>query len=135
MRKFPAGLVPMALLACGSPAPAARPVGSEFIEVEYPPPPARIEELTEKLPGRPDCTWIDGHYAWLGRRWEWVPGLWVVPPPSCARAPATLTWMRRDPPQLYYTPPYWYPTDATSPVKARTCPPPIPCQNQPPSGS
>lgn len=118
-------------LACGSPLEAARPVGSEFIEVDYPPPPAQIEEMSESLSGRPECRWLDGHYRWQGRRWEWVAGQWVVPRPRCARVPGSTSWSKERPPKLYYTPPYWYSTDASRPAKAGACAAPVPCQSQP----
>ena len=96
MFKLPSGLLSVLLLACGSTPTPTRPVGNEFIEVDYPPPPAQIEEFTEELAGRPECKWLDGYYAWQGRRWEWIPGLWVVPPLACARAPGSLAWLPRD---------------------------------------
>jgi hypothetical protein len=123
------------LLACGSRTIASRPVGSEFIEVDYPPPPARIEEIPEQLAGRPDCRWMDGFFSWQGRRWEWNPGRWVVAPAGCERAPGALNWSRQDPPRLYYTPPYWYAADASGTLSQRPCAAPIPCQTPPPNPS
>lgn len=128
--KLPESVALTLLVACGGRVEPARPVGSEFIEVDYPPPPAQIEEIDERLPGRPDCRWMDGHYAWRGRRWEWVPGRWVVPPAGCAWAPGTLTWSNTVPARLYYTPPYWYATNSNA--NQRTCPAPVPCQSPAP---
>lgn len=126
-------LVPvlLAALGCGGPIEAARPVGSEFIEVDYPHPPAQVEEMTERLNGRPECRWLDGYYRWQGRRWEWVPGQWFVPPARCARAPGSLSWSKERPPKLYYTPPYWYSTDLNRQALGPACAPPVPCQSQP----
>ncbi|HEY8945174.1 MAG TPA: hypothetical protein VIM73_12975, partial [Polyangiaceae bacterium] len=99
------------LASCGARVEPARPVGKEFIEVDYPPPPAQIEEMTETLAGRPDCRWMDGSYSWQGRRWEWSGGRWVVPPAGCAHFPGTLFWSKPPKARLYYTPAGWYPTD------------------------
>jgi release factor glutamine methyltransferase len=61
-------------LACGARREPPRPVADDFIEVEYPPPPAQVEEMSEELAGRPECIWQDGHYEWSGRRYRWIPG-------------------------------------------------------------
>lgn len=122
------GLLALALLvSCGSAPQAARPVANEFVEVEYPPPPAQIEETDEALPGRPECIWLHGFYDWRGRRWQWQPGLWLVPPAACSYAPASLVWSRGSAPRLYYTPPRWYPSSATTTSTRNTCAPAIPC--------
>ena len=56
---------------------------SALIEVDYPPPPARVEVL----PPRPgNAVWINGEWAWTGRRWSWKPGVWVIPPQGAAYA-------------------------------------------------
>lgn len=120
-------------MSCGPRAEPSRPVGSEFVEVDYPPPPAQIEEMTEALPGRPECSWMDGSYVWQGRRWEWISGQWVVPPQGCARAPGTVFWSKPPEARLYYTPPSWYPTNASRRAEQAPCPPAVPCLNRAPT--
>ena len=48
--------------------------------VPFPPPPPKAEEI----PARPsdDHVYVDGQWSWQTRRWVWVPGGWVVPPPG-----------------------------------------------------
>jgi hypothetical protein len=118
--------VPLLLIACGRAPEAQRPVAEEFVEVDYPPPPAQIEEREEKLAGRPDCTWLDGHYEWRGRRWQWVAGGFVVAPAGCSYAPGLSSWSRPPTPRLYYTPPRWYRASG----QKEPCPAPIPCLNR-----
>lgn len=122
------GLLAGLATSCGPRAEPTHPVGTQFIEVEYPPPPAQIEEVTERLAGRPECSWMDGAYAWQGRRWEWVAGAWVIPPPGCTRAPAMLFWSTGPKPQLCYVPPAWYPTSPDRGAGNRSpCRPATPC--------
>jgi hypothetical protein len=68
-------------VACGSaipePGSAERPA-TDFVEVPYPPPPARVEFLPAKP--RSGAVWIDGEWEWDGRRWAWRYGAWVAPP-------------------------------------------------------
>jgi len=111
--------------ACGRAPEAARPVADEFVEVDYPPPPAQIEEREETLAGRPECRWLNGHYQWRGRRWQWVEGTWIVPPAGCSYALALSSYSRPPAARLYYTPPRWYRADGKAP-----CPAPIPCLNR-----
>jgi hypothetical protein len=106
------------IAACGRAPEAARPVAEEFVEVEYPPPPAQIEEREPNLAGRPDCSWLDGHYEWRGRRWQWQAGKWIVAPRSCAYAPPTVSFGRPPNARLYYTPPRWYPLSGKGPCDA-----------------
>ncbi len=80
----------------------------EFVEVEYPPPPAQIEEITPRHPADPDCAWLDGYPTWLGRRWVWQPGHWVRPIEGCYYAPPVVAWSKAGEPRLYYSPPRWY---------------------------
>lgn len=128
-RPTPVALLLASSLACGPRPVPSPPVGSEFIEVDYPPPPAQIEEIQRALPGRADCSWLDGHYRWQGRRWEWLPGAWVVMPAGCARAPGTLSYSKGPEPRLYYTPPYWYATGTSNTPQAAPCAPVVPCQS------
>ncbi len=69
--------------ACHGPLaqPAAAPQpDNAFIEVPYPPPPARVEALPPR-PNQP-CVWVDGQWSWDGIQWTWMPGGWVIPPPG-----------------------------------------------------
>ncbi|MFO7179040.1 MAG: YXWGXW repeat-containing protein [Pseudomonadota bacterium] len=127
MRRALVAVAAYAVTACARQAEPARPVADQFIEVDYPPPPAEVEERDERLAGRPECVWMDGHWAWVGRRWRWTSGEWVVPPPGCLRAPPTLSWSRDTPARLYYTPPRWYRPSAEDPARAEPCAAPIPC--------
>jgi hypothetical protein len=129
--------VPVLLpLACGGGLALAptgpHPIGAqEFVEVEYPPPPAQIEELAEELEGHSECLWIDGHYRWSGR-WVWIPGRWVVPPEDCYYAPTVVAWSRTREPKLYYSPPRWYRDDAEFlPANQVLCPMPRTCAGIP----
>lgn len=121
-------LISALLVACGRTVTPTLPVGREFIEVDFPPPPAQIEEFPESLAGKPECSWEDGSYAWQGRRWSWVPGRWVIPPSGCARAPGALTWAERGEAKLYYTPPYYYAKAIELASQPGICPEPTPCQ-------
>lgn len=128
---------PLALAcACGG-SVALAPTGPhpiaarEFIEVEFPPPPAQIEEIPPELEDADDCAWVDGHYHWQGR-WLWIPGRWVVPPEDCYYAPVVVEWSRTREPRLYYSPPRWYREDADLlPANRATCPAPRPCGGTP----
>lgn len=121
-------LLLLIVLGCGrTPAPT-RPVAEEFLEVDYPPPPAQIEEMAEELPGRPECEWLDGHYVFRGRRWQWVAGQWIVPPADCSYEPPRVSWSSGKSPRLYYTPPRWYRTDGKT-----ACQAPLPCLSPSPA--
>lgn len=109
------------LCGCGRPPPPARPVADQFVEVSFPHPPAEVEERAEELANRPECTFMDGHYEWRGKRWQWEPGSWVVAPKGCAYAHSILMWSKPPNARLYYTPPRWYPTsEATTRCDAPT---------------
>jgi hypothetical protein len=85
--------------------------GAEPIIVEYPPPPAEIELITERPAAA--CMWQDGHFVWLGRRWNWEPGRWVVPPEGCYHASPVTVWVPSEQKgELYYMQPRWYPAGA-----------------------
>ncbi|HEV8244640.1 MAG TPA: hypothetical protein VGP93_02640 [Polyangiaceae bacterium] len=99
----------------------------EFVEVDFPPPPAQIEEMTESLDSNSDCAWVDGHYHWDGH-WVWRAGRWVLPPEDCYYAPPVMAWSKAAEPKLYYSPPRWYRDDAELLPAARAiCPAPRPC--------
>jgi hypothetical protein len=79
-------------------------------EVEYPPPPAKVEAIDADRHHGDDCVWVDGSYSWNGRRWEWEPGAWVRPPPGCYYALAEAFWEKTaEGSVLYYRNPAWYP--------------------------
>jgi hypothetical protein len=128
-------LIAGALCTCGSslrkvPTGLHPPAAADPIVVDYPPPPAKPEAVAAD-PG-PPCLWLDGHWAWAGRRWNWIGGSWVVPPPDCYYARSILVWY--SPPdaradagapsigRLYYTEPKWH---SNKPRGA--CPEPTPC--------
>ncbi len=119
--------------ACGSstrlaPTGPHPPHVQEFVQVEYPPPPAQIEEIPEAIEGAPECVWVDGYYAWEERRFAWHPGQWVLPAEGCYYAPPVIAWSRVGEPRLYYTPPRWYRADAVGRAgSAALCPVPRTC--------
>ena len=81
------------VVACGSgrlPAPSyeGQPT-SALVQVPYPPPPARAEQVPKAPNGK--SVWIDGEWTWQARRWAWKKGRWVVPPPSAKWSPWTVT--------------------------------------------
>lgn len=125
-------LLALLVVSCGARQQAPRLLGEDFIEVEYPPPPAQVEEMSEELAGRPECSWQDGYYEWSGRRYRWVPGQWVVEPKDCLYAPAAVLWAAGKPARLYYTPPRWYRADSASSARPVPCAAPAPCLSQPP---
>ncbi|HEY2408217.1 MAG TPA: hypothetical protein VGI10_19555 [Polyangiaceae bacterium] len=109
MRHLAAHPLVLLVLSCGGslltvpsgppPPDAAR------VRVEYPPPPAKVEEISVGHGGGP-CAWRDGFWDWSGRRWEWQPGRAVRPVAGCyhsrpalERSADTLTFLR----------PAWYP--------------------------
>ena len=119
--------------ACGSstrlpPTGPHPPHVQEFVLVDFPPPPAQIEEISEEVENAPECVWVDGYYAWEERRFAWHPGQWVLPAEGCYYAPALTAWSRVGEPRLYYTPPRWYRDDALGKSGAAAiCPVPRTC--------
>jgi hypothetical protein len=86
MSKYLIGLA-FAFAACGSrlPRPSyTEQPSSALVEVDYPPPPARVEFVPARP--KPNAVWLNGEWIWAGRRWAWRPGGWVVPPPEAAFA-------------------------------------------------
>ena len=98
-----------ALAACGSslprpdtgPHPAA---GDAYVEVAYPPPPARIEVV----PSAPDAAavWVSGEWTWQASRWVWEPGGWIDPPPNAYLAPSAT--LRISDGRMLWLPNAWY---------------------------
>jgi hypothetical protein len=120
--------------ACGSGGLASVPTGKhrhepgQLVEVDYPPPPAKVEEI-DPAPD-PQCRWVDGYFTWVARGWEWIHGGWVRPPKGCYYAPQILmVWLSTDRGGvLYYGRPRWYPLSAQQPGKGlAACPDPKPC--------
>jgi hypothetical protein len=94
------------LAACGSripqPPTTAQP-SSALVEVDYPPPPARVE-MVPKQPSD-DAVWVNGEWLWSGRRWSWRAGMWAVSPKNAAYARRIL--VRRGDGKLFYAPGTW----------------------------
>ena len=44
-------------------------------------PPAPLSEIVTAAPA-PNMTLIGGYWHWDARRWVWIPGHWVTPPPG-----------------------------------------------------
>jgi hypothetical protein len=90
----------LALAACGGGVPhppyTSQPANA-LVEVDYPPPPARVEFVTPR-PSSP-AVWLNGEWSWTGRRWGWKPGGWVVVPNGAAYA--RLTLVRRNDGKLF----------------------------------
>jgi hypothetical protein len=92
--------------ACGTGIPqppvTSQPT-SELVEVDYPPPPARVE-MVPKQPSD-DAVWVMGEWLWQGRRWSWRAGMWVVSPKNAVYARRVL--VRRGDGKLFYAPGSW----------------------------
>ncbi len=118
-------------LACGSslriPPSGPHPENARQLIVDYPPPPARVERVPPD-PGE-TCVWVDGHWDWRGRQWEWEAGNWFVPPPGCHYASPRLAWIdTARGGTLYFTPPGWFPAEAQEPSTSKNaCKPPLVC--------
>jgi hypothetical protein len=83
--------VSMLVAACGmrlsTPPTGPHPAGStHYVEVPYPPPPARVE-IVPPQPPDPGAVWVDGEWAWHGKHWVWQAGGWVLRPPAGYFAP------------------------------------------------
>jgi hypothetical protein len=102
------GFTTLALLlsSCGSRIPephaSAHPTDA-LVEVDYPPPPARVEFVPD--PPSDDAVWVKGEWLWSGRRWSWRPGVWVVPPAGAGFARRVL--VRRSDGKLFFAPGTW----------------------------
>lgn len=113
------------LISCGSDLRRARvgshPVnGSEPEVVDFPPPPAEVEELPQD-PG-PPCVWVDGRWEYVGRRWEWREGAYVQAPSSCYYAPPVMVWLPSETGgELYYLSGHWYTDDGANCQEPTAC--------------
>lgn len=56
----------------------ARVVVTERVVIRTPPPPLRREVIIAS-PG-PRYAYVEGHWRWTGRDYDWVPGHWVERP-------------------------------------------------------
>lgn len=114
-------LVLSAFQACANPVPGP-PTGphqadaaQKALIVQKAPPPVQLECVPPQP--REECVWIDGSWLWAGRRWEWLVGAWVIPPPGCYHAHAYSQWLNagatgegKSDDRLFYFPASWYPT-------------------------
>jgi hypothetical protein len=99
-------LVGIASPGCGPLVPhppfVAQPT-SALVEVDAPPPPARVE-IVPAQPS-PGAVWADGEWTWRRGQWAWLPGRWSLPPSGHAFSP----WVFVRGPQghLWYAPGVW----------------------------
>ena len=119
-----AGSMAVALLlaACGGPKLVTVPSGAQpaqavAVKVDYPPPPAKIEEIRISHGASGACVWRDGYWDWTGGRWEWQDGRPVLPVKGCLYADARLVWTTDS---LSFYRPAWYPDPALKPPP-KTC--------------
>lgn len=113
----------LALAACGG-VPrlvtvprGEQPAKAQPSHVDYPPPPAKIEEVPLSPKSGNRCVWRDGYWDWTGRRWEWQAGRAVLPPPGCYFAEMKLEWGVDS---LSFYRPAWYP-DPGEKSPPKTC--------------
>ena len=105
-------------VACGSPRLVTVPTGPQPaqaapIKVDYPPPPAKIEEVAIARGAGGKCVWRDGYLDWTGGRWEWQDGSAVIPAEGCLYAEAKLLWTTDS---LSFYRPAWYPDPTLRPA-------------------
>jgi hypothetical protein len=110
------------LSACGGPRLVTVPTGPQpasapRVKVDYPPPPAKIEEIRIAHGSAGGCVWRDGYWDWTGGRWEWQEGRPVLPVKGCLYADAKLAWSADS---LSFYRPAWYP-DPASKEAPKTC--------------
>lgn len=112
----------LVLSACGGPRLITVPTGPQPVQaakvvVDYPPPPAKVEEIRIAGSSGGACVWRDGFWDWTGGRWEWQDGRAVLPQKGCLYAQAKLLWTTDS---LSFYRPAWYPDPALSPAP-KTC--------------
>ena len=95
----------------------AQPEQAAPVSVDFPPPPAKIEEIPLSHRSNNRCVWRDGFWDWTGRRWEWQAGRAVLSPPGCHFAQAKLEWTADS---LSFYRPAWYP-DPTQKPAPKSC--------------
>jgi YXWGXW repeat-containing protein len=110
------------LAACGRPQLVTVPTGPQPaqaapVKVDYPPPPAKIEEIRIAQKSGGSCIWRDGYWDWAGGRWEWQDGRAVLPVKGCLYAEGKLQWTTAS---LSFYRPTWYPDPSLKPA-ADTC--------------
>ena len=110
------------LFSCAEPplvtAPRGpEPEGAPPVRVDYPPPPAKIEEIPLSRRRDNPCVWRDGYWDWTGRRWEWQTGRAVIAPAGCLFSELKLAWTTDS---LSFYRPAWYPDPARRP-RAKSC--------------
>ena len=106
------------LLGCGSPRLATVPTGPQPVKatpmrVDYPPPPAKVEEIPIARGSAGSCVWRDGYWDWTGGRWDWQDGRAVLPAKGCLFAEPKLRWTADS---LTFYRPAWYPDPALNPA-------------------
>src|SRR6478735_7485297 len=121
-RRLESTLLACALAGCAGPHLVTVPTGPQPtqaapIKVDYPPPPAKIEEIRIAHGSASGCVWRDGYWDWTGGRWEWQDGRPVLPLKGCLYAEAKLVWSTDS---LSFYRPAWYPDPAQKPAP-KTC--------------
>jgi len=106
------------LAACAGPRLVTAPSGPQPTQavpesVDYPPPPAKIEEIPLSHRSGNPCVWRDGYWDWTGRRWEWQAGRAVLAPKGCRFADPKLVWSADS---LSFYRPAWYPDPEQTPA-------------------
>lgn len=122
------GVLSAVASACGTKL-AEAPLGAhppnDAVAVPYPPPAAKVEEVSPRP--SPRCVWVDGYWD-FSDRWEWLEGEWVSPQAGCRLAPVSL---RRQAGRLLYARPRWYPENVTLLGPQSACPRPPACSSGP----
>ncbi len=78
----------VSVIGCGGALPHppyARQATSALTQVDYAPPPGRVETIPKRPPGAD--AWIDGEWVQRHGRWYWLLGRWVKTPPGAKYAP------------------------------------------------
>ena len=115
--RAPLTIAALSFVACGGAhlvtVPSGpQPLKAQPVSVDYPPPPAKIEEIPLSHKSGNRCVWRDGFWDWTGRRWEWQAGRAVLSPHGCRFAEAKLEWTTDS---LSFYRPAWYPDPAQDP--------------------
>lgn len=97
---------------------------SSSLVVPYPPPVTKIETVPP-APSDPRCLYLDGHWTFGGKDWQWMAGTWLLPPRGCAFARPRLFWheLGGDRSELRLRPGRWVQASDL----AVECPAAIPC--------